>query len=429
IKDAGGNPVGTITTGNATGAPDCIDVWPGTYTITETLQTGWTPTNPVGGTQTVTVAAGQTKIVAFGNHQTENGRICVVKFNDLDGDGKQGPNELPLSGWTFTIKDANGNVVGTITTGDLAARNCIDLKPGTYTVTETLQAGWTPTTPGGTTQTVTVVAGQTTTVIFGNRQGQRICVVKFNDLNGNGKQDPGEPLLNGWVFTVKDSAGNVVATLVSGTDRGCVDLKPGTYTVTETLQAGWTPTTPGGTTQTISLTAGQTVDVIFGNHRCCLTFTFLGGKIDNFSVANGATAEPVTPPVITATPAYFDATQGNRAFAHRFYLGTGNCIQSATLEIRIKALPGGSTNDTLGIKVPGSSSWGKPIFAIAPTGTWTPPKVKTVLFNLGAMPSGGGSTNLIAALNSIRVLDINIQDDTSVDYIKLVVVFCECVRN
>lgn len=44
------------------------------------------------------------------------------------------------------------------------------------------------------------------------------------------------------------------------------------------------------------------------------------------------------------------------------------------------------------------------------------------------MPSGGGATNLIPALNAIRILDINIQDDTSVDYIKLVVVFCECAN-
>ena len=181
--------------------------------------------------------------------QPTPGKLCVVKFNDLDGDGKQGPNEPTLNGWVFTIKDANGNVVGTITTGSATgAPNCIDLPPGVYTVTETLQPGWSPTTPGGITQTVTVVAGQTTTVTFGNHLGLRICVVKFNDLNGNGKQDPGEPLLNGWVFTVKDSGGNVVGTLVSGTDRNCIDVKPGTYTVTETLQPGWTATTPGGVT-------------------------------------------------------------------------------------------------------------------------------------------------------------------------------------
>jgi len=429
IKDANGNVVGTITT-SATGAPNCINLPAGTYTVTETAQAGWTPTTNGGLTQTVTVVPGQTTTVTFGNHRTEHGQLCIVKFNDLNGDGKQGPNEPTLVGWVFTITDASGNVVGTITTGDLAA-NCIDLPAGTYTVTETPQAGWTPTTFGGLTQTVTVVAGQTTIVTFGNHRAEigRICILKFNDLNGNGKQDPGEPLLPNWVFTVKDSSNTVVGTLTSGMERVCIDVKPGTYTVTETPQPGWAPTTPGGGTQTVTVVAGQTTTVTFGNHQgCCLTFTFFGGKIDNFSLANGLAAEPVTPVSITATPAYFDATKAGLPFAHRFYLGQGNCIASATLEIKIKALSRTSTNDTLRIRVPGGGAWAKPISAISPTGTWAPPTVKTVLFNLGAMPSGGGTANLIPTLNSIRTLDVNIQDDTSVDYIKLVVVFCECVR-
>ena len=265
IRDANGNVIATVTTGQNGTA--CVNVPPGTYTVTETPQAGWTPTTPGGLIQTAVVVAGQTRNVTFGNHRTENGRLCVVKFNDLDGDGKHGSNEPALFGWVFTIRDASGTVVGTITTGDLVA-NCIDLPPGTYTVTETLQAGWTPTTPGGTSQTVTVTAGQTTTVTFGNRQSLepgRICIVKFNDLNGNGRQDPGEPLLANWVFTVKDAAGNVVTTLVSGTDHNCFDVKSGTYTVTETLQAGWLPTTAGGVTQTVTVAAAQTINVIFGN--------------------------------------------------------------------------------------------------------------------------------------------------------------------
>jgi hypothetical protein len=105
------------------------------------------------------------------------GTLCIVKFNDLDGNGKQDPGEPTLVGWVFTIKDASGAVVGTITTGDLAP-NCVDLPAGTDTVTETTQASWTSTTPGGGTQTVTVVAGQTTSVTFGNRrtENRRICV-------------------------------------------------------------------------------------------------------------------------------------------------------------------------------------------------------------------------------------------------------------
>ena len=426
VRDANGTVVGTIT--STEGTPRCIERAPGTYTVTETLLGGWTPTTAGGATQTVTLVAGQTTTVTFGNHETGKGRLCIVKFNDLEGDGKQGPNEPVLFGWTFTIVHAtSGAAVGTITTGDLVA-NCIDLPAGTYKVTETQLAGWTPTTAGGESQIVTVASGQTTTVTFGNHRADtgRICVVKFEDLNGNGRQDAGEPLLANWAFTVTDAANTAVGTLVSGTERRCVEVKPGSYTVTEILQAGWTATTPGGVTQTVTVAAGQTVILIFGNHRCCLTFTFLGGKVDNFSLANGATAEPVTPPVITATPAYFDATKGNLPFAHRIYLGTGNCIQSATLTMRIRAIKGASANDTMTIRVPGSTSWSKPISAVVPAGVWLFPTAKTVVFNLQSMPPGGGTTNLITKLDTFRMLDITIADNTSVDYIKLVVVFCEC---
>jgi uncharacterized protein (DUF2141 family) len=125
-----------------------------------------------------------------------SGTLCVVKFNDLNGNGKQDSGEPALSGWVFTVKDATGNTVGTIGTAPGLAR-CIPLPPGIYTVTETPQAGWTPTTTGGLTQTVTVVAGQTTTITFGNHETTtgKLCVIKFNDLNGNGKQDPGDKLI------------------------------------------------------------------------------------------------------------------------------------------------------------------------------------------------------------------------------------------
>ncbi|HRT59267.1 MAG TPA: HYR domain-containing protein, partial [Candidatus Paceibacterota bacterium] len=41
---------------------------------------------------------------------------------------------------------------------------------------------------------------------------------------------------------------------------------PGTYTITEILQPGWTPTTP--TNQTITVAAGQMVNLVFGNRDC-----------------------------------------------------------------------------------------------------------------------------------------------------------------
>jgi len=56
---------------------------------------------------------------------------------------------------------------------------------------------------------------------------------------------------------------------------------------------------------------------------------------------------------------------------------------------------------------------------------WNPGKPgKTYTWNMGAMPLG--SANLLSALNTRRVLDVYVQDDTSVDYITLTVTFCPC---
>ncbi len=97
----------------------------------------------------------------------------------------------------------------------------------------------------------------------------RICVKKFNDLNGNGKQDKGEPTLTGWAFTVIDSAGTVVGQVKAG---DCITVKPGIYTVHEQVQPGWTVTTPNP--QKVKVKAGQTVNLVFGNkikpeESCC----------------------------------------------------------------------------------------------------------------------------------------------------------------
>ena len=130
--------------------------------------------DPAAGVPAVVVAA--------------TGTLCVTKFNDLDGNGQQGATEPTLSGWIFTIKDPYGTVVGTLTTSAAGTRTCIDLPAGSYTVSETLQAGWTPTIPAGGSQTLTVTAGNTTTVTFGNRQaptGALILAATSPYMNNN----------------------------------------------------------------------------------------------------------------------------------------------------------------------------------------------------------------------------------------------------
>lgn len=69
-------------------------------------------------------------------------------------------------------------------------------------------------------------------------------IVKYLDENANGVRDPGEPFLQGWEYHVEGPNGydEWFTTGPSGV-VDVLDLEPGDYTVTETVQAGWTCTT------------------------------------------------------------------------------------------------------------------------------------------------------------------------------------------
>ena len=77
-----------------------------------------------------------------------------------------------------------------------------------------------------------------------------ICGFKFNDLNGNGLRDPGEPGLSNWRIGIKDytTLTNPTSTEDTTDANGayCFDNLPTgtTYTLSEQPQAGWTQTFP-----------------------------------------------------------------------------------------------------------------------------------------------------------------------------------------
>jgi len=102
----------------------------------------------------------------------------------------------------------------------------------------------------------------------------RIC--KFWDLNGNGVEDPGEPRLAGWSYTVERPLGNVIAMETTGVD-GCTDYitvpveceGATEYYIREDIPEGegWVKTAPDGDTNpiTVDLVPGTNDDVVFGN--------------------------------------------------------------------------------------------------------------------------------------------------------------------
>ena len=149
---------------------------------------------------------------------------------------------------------------------------------------------------------------------FTNRQSipkkAKICVLKFADTNGNGRQDAGEPALPGWKFEIKDANGNIVATITTGgPTQSCADVPaPGTYTVTEQVQSGWIPTTQNP--QTVTVSPDQTVNLSFGNKK---------KEVGSCDLAITKTISPT--PLVSGQPATVTVTVKN--------VGTGTCDPGA----------------------------------------------------------------------------------------------------
>jgi uncharacterized repeat protein (TIGR01451 family) len=175
VADVGDEVDFAITVGNA-GPLDATGV-----IVTDTLPTGmtfvsasdsgsnsngtvtWTGLSiPSGGSKTLSLtvtitdeAAGQdvyNGVSVEGDQPDPNGNndsansvppvtvtadISGVKYHDHDTDGSLDPTEEePLSGWTITAFDAEGNVAGSADTNVDGLYTITDLQPGTYTVCE-----------------------------------------------------------------------------------------------------------------------------------------------------------------------------------------------------------------------------------------------------------------------------------------------------
>jgi hypothetical protein len=68
----------------------------------------------------------------------------------------------------------------------------------------------------------------------------------YNDVNGNGFQDVGEPGLPSWLAEVRDSSNNLIANAITDIlGQYAIPIAGvGDFTVDEVLQPGWTQTGP-----------------------------------------------------------------------------------------------------------------------------------------------------------------------------------------
>ena len=258
--------------------------------------------DPIAALDGITVTGG--RLNAFGALTAPTASsIQGSKWNDLDEDGVWDNNEPGLEGWTIYFDDNNN---GELDSGERSVVTDADgnyrfnsVTPGTYTVAEVLQPGWTQTYPSSGTYTLEVEEDEAIENIdFGNVLSSPGSIegVKWNDLDEDGVRDNNEPGLEGWTIYLDannngelDSGEQSTVTDANG-EYSFANLLPGPYTVAEVQQAGWFQTYPAvGSGGSVLDESNDTIDtaissaLIPGNSA---TFSDAGSIGDNSNVSS-----------------------------------------------------------------------------------------------------------------------------------------------
>jgi len=260
------------TTTDSNGHYTFAGVGPGTFTIQEVRQAGWTETFPSpSGTHTVTIGTDNGASLDFGNFQVAT--ITGQAFNDVNGNGAKDPGDTGLSGWTIQLLNGGGSILQTAVTDANGNYIFTNISPGTFAIKEVLQSGWFLTTPGaGGMYTVTTASGLVLgNENFGDFQSATISGEVFNDLSGNGTISGGDPGLRSWMIQLFNASAKLITstTTDSNGNYSLAGVGPGTYTVAEVLQTGWLQTFPAvpGSHSVTTTSGGTEANQNFGNFQ------------------------------------------------------------------------------------------------------------------------------------------------------------------
>ena len=190
---------------------------PGTYSVSETVPTGWDLTDAScsdgSAPSKIELAAGETVTCTFTNVQ--RAKIIVKKVTNPTGSSQVFDFEASYDADGFQLKGGEQNDSGA-------------LVPGTYSVSEKVPAGWdlddVGCSDGSLASKIELQAGETVTCTFRNVQRGKIIVKKVT-----------EPTTATQLFTF---AGTLAGSIGNG---GSIEKEvvPGTYYTTETVPSDW----------------------------------------------------------------------------------------------------------------------------------------------------------------------------------------------
>ncbi|MFO1491687.1 MAG: SdrD B-like domain-containing protein [Kiritimatiellia bacterium] len=299
LLNSGGVPLASTFT-SPTGAYQFTGLAAGTYAVSVTMPATYLPTDPdlgpdgvdsdinpaTGRTANFVLTAGQVDLTRDAGLLRLGGISGQVR-EDQDSDGDLADADPPIAGVTVRLfPDANcdqvadGPQIAVASTTGLGNYAFVNLRPGCYVVEEVDPAGYTSTgdsaPPNNNLIPVTVVSGQTAAGNdFIDTRPVLIGDFVWEDLNGNGLQDVGEPGIPNVTVTLLNGVNAVVAntTTTASGFYAFTGINAGTYSVRfdlTTLPAGFVATTPtvgpdnldsdgdaAGQTRQITLTSGQ----------------------------------------------------------------------------------------------------------------------------------------------------------------------------
>jgi hypothetical protein len=347
----------SITTNGGTGSVGPNNVNAGTYSVAETVPSGWTLNSGIcdDGTSTfavstvsnIQISLGENVTCTFNN--TKKGHIVVDKVTNPSGDSQS---------FDFT---AGGSGYSNFSLTDAAAPNDQEVLPGSYSVSEAAVNGWDSNggvcdnnqTPGN----VVVAPGQTITCTFTNTKRGHLIVQKTT-----------VPAADPTSFSIVASGSGSISSGGNGTVSDATDknyeVTPGTYSVAETVPTGWDKT--GDTCQNVVVAAGQTATCLLTNiKRANLTivkdaqpndlidFSFNGGSLGTFLLdddagvadigQNGDVDQPQSKAFTNILPTSYSVSETMPNFFWAF--GGVSCVLTGT------ATPYASTTNGNGVNV------------------------------------------------------------------------------
>lgn len=232
-----------------------LAVDPGTWTIEQTVPTGYTAVS--SASVKVTASKGETKTVDFADKSSvKSGYIAGTVWDDADGNSIHGTSEGGLADVVITLS----NAMTAKTSAKGYYRFTVPL--GSYTVTETDPTGYSSTTSNSGSATL-VNQGDSVVVNFGDMFGApkgTLAGTVYEDVDRDGVMDSGEKGISGVTLQLS----NNTSTITDNAGYYEFKLDAGKYDLYEQDATGYTSTTPN-IIEGISVVINTTITKNFGD--------------------------------------------------------------------------------------------------------------------------------------------------------------------